>query len=191
MLESLPVWLRLVIGWAGVACMVGGVLMMRGMLKQGRRKRRLFKVMVFALFYAFVLQVAGTIQRGIEFGVVPLVDYRIIIVILIVCSLVDSSLTRRGLYLGAKELNPVGVWMIKKFGYNWSGFLIILFLLGVGVWMSRNPDIIVAGYALLFIYCLVLMSNAWQLRGLRRKRARVLVVRENTPELVEKIGKAE
>lgn len=176
MLESLPVWLRLTIGWVGVAGIGSGVFMMRGMLKKGRKKRRLFKVVAFVLIYAFCLQVAGTLQAGIEFGVVPLMDYRIITALLVACSLADRSLTIRGLYLGAKELNPVGAWMIRKAGHNWSSLLIILFLLGVGELVLKNPDGIVVGYALLFIYCLVLLSNTGQLRKLRRKRARALVV---------------
>lgn len=176
MIENMTIWLRLIVGWVGIGLMGVGISLYWQKRKQGKIKAIYFKVLVYVFLYCIVLAIANTITIAIEAGFLPLVDYRVIVVLLIGCSIGDNQLTKRALYLGAREQNPVGSWMIKKFGYNICQLLAILMMLGVGKFILSNPDHLFIGYTLLFIYLIILASNTRFLLILKRKRARALIV---------------
>ena len=180
MLENMPIWLRLIIGWVGVGLIGVGVYGFWQKRKQGKIKALHFQILIFVSLSFVFFAMANTISFAVEAGFLPLVDYRIFIALLIVCSICDTNLTKRGLYLGAREQNPVGSWMIKKCGYRICQLLAILMFLLMGKCILSNPDHMFLSYTLVFIYLFVLASNTRCLILLKRKRARALIVVEDS-----------
>ena len=175
-IENIPAWLRLVIGWAGVGLIGVGVYGFWLKRKEGKIKAVHFKILILVALYFVFFAIANTASFAIDAGLLPLVDYRIFIALLIGCSICDMNLTKRGLYLGAIEQNPVCSWMIKKLGYRVCQLLAILMFLLVGQFILSNPDNMFIGYTLLFVYLVILVSNIRVLFSLKKKRARALIV---------------
>lgn len=113
--------------------------------------------MVLAVILSYVFSLTGT----------PVIHYLVTGGILVALSLADHFLTRKGLKLGAKEANPLVRLFIKRFGFNATLPIVLVFLAILIAF--RWESLPVAGQlALITVWAVVVARNV---RILRRRMA--------------------
>ena len=115
--------------------------------------RVLIPAMVLAVTLMYVFSFTGT----------PHIHYLITGAILVVLAVTDHFLTRRGLKLGAQEVNPVARFLIKRLRFD-ATLLIVLVFLGFLIAFRWEGTLVAGQLALIVVWTAVVVNNVRILR---------------------------